>query len=153
MRSDERASASRPTHGALSVARWLFWIQSAAWMLLGALILIGGVIVLAGGSGLPGIVNAPAGDPPIGGWVVGAGLLTALIASWGIRTGWSMRRPTRGAYISALVFCGTWIVLGIVWICIATTPIPGIVVIAVNALILVGLVAPSSSRAAFLQGA
>jgi hypothetical protein len=118
-------------------------------MVLGALLVVGGLIVLAGGSGLPGVVNDPAGDPPLGGWVVGAGLLIAVIASWGFWTSWSMRKLTRGARISTLIFCGTWMVLGVIWIRIATTPLPGMVVIAVNAAILVGLVAPSSSRAAF----
>lgn len=149
VRSAERSSASRPLPGALRVARLLFWIQSSGWMLLGALLVVGGLIVLSGGSGLPGIVNDPVGDPPIGGWAVGSGIVITVIANWGIWAGWSMRRPTRGAYISALFFCGVWIVLGVVWVTLATTPIPGMVVIAVNAVILVGLVAPSSSRAAF----
>lgn len=127
----------------------MFWTQSAGWMLVGALLVIGGLIVLSGGSGLPGIVNDPAGDPPLGGWIVGSGLLVAVVASWGIWTGLSMRRLTRRSYICALIFCGIWIVLGAVWVRIATTPIPGIVVIVMNAFILVGLVAPSSSRAAF----
>lgn len=60
-----------------------------------------------------------------------------------------MRRLTRGAYVSALLFCGVWIVLGVLWLSIATTPIPGTVTIMLNAVILFGLVAPSSSRAAF----
>ena len=128
-----------PTPAALIAARALFWIQSAGWMVLGALLVVGGLIVLAGGSGIPGVVNDPAGDPPLGGWVVGTGLLVAVIASWGLWTAWSMRRPNRGARISALIYCGTWLVLGVVWIRIATTPIPGIAVIAVNAAILVGL--------------
>jgi hypothetical protein len=148
VRSAERSSASRPIPGALRVARLLFWIQSAGWMLLGALLVVGGLIVLSGGSGLPGIVNDPAGDPPIGGWAFGSGIVITVIASWGIWTGWSMRRLTGGAYISALLFCGVWIVLGVVWVTIATTPIPGIVVTAVNVVILVGLIGPSSSRAA-----
>lgn len=112
-------------------------------MVLGALLVVGGLIVLAGGSGIPGVVNDPAGDPPLGGWIVGTGLLVAVIASWGLWTAWSMRRSTRGARISALIYCGTWMVLGVIWLRIATTPIPGIVVIVVNAAILAGLVAPS----------
>jgi hypothetical protein len=149
LRSAARSSASRPMPGALRVARLLFWIQSAAWMLLGALLVVGGLIVLSGGSGLPGIVNDPVGDPPIGGWAIGSGIVITVIASWGIGTGWSMRRLTRGAYISALLFCGVWIVLGVVWMSIATTPIPGIVVITVNVVILVVFVAPPASRTAF----
>jgi hypothetical protein len=118
-------------------------------MLLGTLLVVGGLIVLSGGPGLPGIVNDPAGDPPIGGWAVGAGLLIAVIACWGVWTGWSMRRLTRGAYISAFFFCGLWVVVGVVWVRNATTPLPGLVDIIVNAVILGGLVASSSSRAAF----
>jgi hypothetical protein len=146
-RSAERWSASGPVPGALRVARVLFWIQSAAWMLLGTLLVVGGLIVLRGGSGLPGIVNDSVGDPPIGGWAVGSGIVITAIACWGIWTGWSMRRLTRGAHISALLFCGVWIVLGVLWMTIATTPIPGMVVIAVNAVILVGLIAGPRSRA------
>ena|ERR1039457_1307557 len=149
LRSGARSSASRPVRRALRVARLVLWIQSAAWMLLGGLLVVGGLIVLSGGSGLPGIVNDPVGDPPIGGWAIGSGIVITVIASWGIWTGWSMRRLTRGAHISALLFCGVWIVLGVVWVSIATTPIPGMVVITVNAVILVGLVAPPASRAAF----
>jgi hypothetical protein len=150
VRSAERSASPRPLPGALRVARLLFWIQSSVWMLLGVLLVVGGLNVLTGGNGLPGIVNDPVGDPPIGGWAVGSGIVITVIASWGIWTGWSMRRPTRAAYISALVFCGVWTVLGMVWVTIATTPIPGGVVMAMNAVILVGLVAPSSSRVAFL---
>lgn len=149
LRSAARSSAARPIPVALRVARLLFWIHSAGWTLLGALLVVGGLIALSGGSGLPGIVNDPVGDPPIGGWAVGSGLVITVIAGWGIWTGWSMRRLTTGAYISALLFCGVWIVLGVVWVSIATTPIPGMVVITVNAVILVGLVAPPASRAAF----
>ncbi len=118
-------------------------------MLLGVLLVVGGLVVLSGGTGLPGIVNDPAGDPPIGGWVVGAGLLIALIACWGVWTARAMRRLTGGAYISALLFCGLWVVLGVVWVRIASTPLPGMVDIVVNAVILGGLVASSASRAAF----
>jgi hypothetical protein len=136
-----------PAPAALRAARALFWIQSAGWMVLGALLVVGGLIVLAGGNGIPGVVNDPAGDPPLGGWVVGTGLLVAVIASWGLWIAWSMRRETRGARISALIYCAIWMILGVIWICIATSPIPGFVVIAVNAAILVGLLAPSSWRA------
>ncbi len=118
-------------------------------MLLGTLLVVGGLIVLSGGTGLPGIVNDPAGDPPISGWVVGAGLLIVVIACWGVWTAWSMRRLTRRGYISALLFCGLWVVLGVVWVRIASTPLPGLVVTVVNAVILGGLVASSASRAAF----
>lgn len=144
-----RSSASPPIPGAVRVARFLLRIEGAAWMLLGTLLIVGGLIVLSGGSGLPGIVNDPVGDPPVGGWVVGAGTVIAVIASWGMWPGWSMRRLTRGSYISALVFCGLWIVLGLLWLSIATSPIPGVVTITVNAVILVGLAGPSPSRAAF----
>ncbi len=116
-------------------------------MVIGALLVIGGVIVLAGGNGLPGFVNDPAGDPPLGGVVVGVGMLVTVIATWGLWTAWSMRRPTKGARISELIYCGTWTILGVIWIRIATTAIPGFVVIAVNAAILVGLLVPSPSRA------
>jgi hypothetical protein len=93
-------------------------------MLVGTLLVVGGLVVLSGGSGLPGIVNDPVGDPPIGEWVVGAGTVIALIASWGMWTGWSMRRLTRGPYISALLFCGVWIILGLLRASIATSPVP-----------------------------
>jgi hypothetical protein len=138
-----------PIPRGVTIARLLLSIESAGWMLLGTLLVVGGLIVLGGGSGLPGIVNDPAGDPPIGGWVVGVGIVIAVIAGWGLWTGWSMRRRTTGVYLSALVFCGVWIVLGQLLVTIATTPIPGIVTVTLNAAILVGLVAPSSSRDAF----
>jgi hypothetical protein len=101
--------------------------------------------------GIPGIVHIddPGFAPGIGQLTLGAGAVIAVMAAWGLWTGWSMRRLTRGAYISALLFCAVWIVLGLVWVSIATTPIPGAVTITLNAVILVGLGAPSSSRAAF----
>lgn len=118
-------------------------------MILGTLLIIGGSIVLSGGSGLPLIVNDPTGDPPIGWWVIGVGVGVAVIASWGIWTGWSMRHLTRGAFVSALLLCGSWIVLGLIWITVATSVIPGMITITLNGIILVGLVGPASSRAAF----
>lgn len=48
VRSEARSSASRSTPSALRVARWLFCIQSAAWILLGPLLVVGGLIVLSG---------------------------------------------------------------------------------------------------------
>ena len=148
MTSEDRLS-SPSIPGAVRVARLLLRIESAGWMFLGALLTVGGLIVLSGGSGLPGIVDDPVGDPPLGGWVVAAGMVIAVIASWGLWTGWSMRRLSRGAYVSALLFCGVWIVLGLLWVRIASTAIPGTVTIALNAVILVGLAAPPRSRTAF----
>lgn len=140
-----------PIPGAVRVARLLLWIESLTWLLLGTLLLVGGVIVLSGGIGIPGIVHIddPGFAPGIGRLTLGAGMVVAVMASWGIFTGWSMQRLTKRTYGSALLFCGVWIVLGFVWISIATTPIPGTATIALNTVILVGLVAPSSSRAAF----
>jgi hypothetical protein len=147
--TEDRSWASPPIPGAIKVARILLRIESAVWMILGTLLIIGGLIVLRGGSGLPGIVNDPTGDPPIGGWVVGVGVLVAVMASWGIWTGWSMRHLTRGAFISALLYCGALIVLGLIWISIATSLIPGMITVTLNGVILIGLAGPASSRAAF----
>lgn len=128
------------------VSRALLLTESLVWMLLGPLLIVGGAIVLRGASGLPRLVNDPVGDPPIGGWVVAVGIVIAGIASWGASTGWSMRRRTRGAYVSALLFVGVWIVLGLVWIVIASSPLPGLITATVSSVILVGLAAPSSFR-------
>jgi hypothetical protein len=147
--TEDRSCASPTIPGAIKVARILLRIESAVWMILGTLLIVGGLIVLSGGSGLPVIVNAPTDDPPIGGWGLGVGVLVAVIASWGIWTGWSMRHLTRGTFISALLFCGAWIVFGLIWISIATSLIPGMITITLNGVILVGLAGPASSRAAF----
>jgi hypothetical protein len=149
--SEEGPLSSPPVPLAVRAARFLLRIESAGWLLLGTLAIVGGLILLRGGSGLPGIVHSsdPGFGPPIGRLTIGVGVGTTVIASWGLWTGWSMRRLTRGAYVSALLFCGVWIVLGVLWLSIATTPIPGTVTIMLNAVILFGLVAPSSSRAAF----
>jgi hypothetical protein len=147
--TEDRSRASTPVPGAIKVARILLRIESAVGIVLGMLLIVGGLIVLSGGSGLPGIVNDPTGDPPIGGWVVGVGVLVAVVAIWGTWTGWSMRHLTRGAFISALLFCGALIVLGLIWISIATSLIPGTITITLNGVILVGLAGPASSRAAF----
>jgi len=128
----------------VAIALVLLSIESAGWMLLGTLLVVGGVIVLCGGSGLPGIVN-----DPIGGWVVGVGIVIAMIGGWGLLTGWSMRQPSRSISISVLLFCGAWIAVGVLLVRIATTPIPGIVTITVNAVVFIALLAPSSSRATF----
>jgi hypothetical protein len=150
--SEDGSLSPPPIPGAVRVARLLLGIENAAWLLLGTLLIVGGVIVLSGGIGIPGIVHIddPGFAPGIGQLTLGAGAVIAVMAGWGIWTGWSMRRLTRGAYISALLFCAVWIVLGLVWISIATTPIPGAVTITLNALILGGLAGPPSSRAAFL---
>jgi hypothetical protein len=147
--SDRRTRRPSPLPRGVAIARLLLSIESAWWLVVSTLLIVGGLIVLSGGSGLPGIVNDPAGDPPIGGWAVGVGIVAALTAGWGLWTGWSMRRLTRGISISALVYCVVWIVVGLLLVRIATTPIPGIVAVTVNAVIFVGLLAPSSSRATF----
>jgi len=149
--SEDASLSPPPIPGAVRIARILLGVENAAWLLLGTLLIVGGVIVLSGGIGIPGIVHIddPGFAPGIGQLTLGAGAVIAVMAAWGLWTGWSMRRLTRGAYISALLFCAVWIVLGLVWVSIATTPIPGAVTITLNAVILVGLGAPSSSRAAF----
>jgi hypothetical protein len=151
--SDDGSLSQPAIPGAVRVARLLLWMESLGWLLLGTLLIVGGVIVLSGGIGIPGIVHIddPGFAPNIGTLTLGLGMVISVMASWGIWTGWSMRRLTRGAYISALLFCGVWIVLGLVWVTVATTPIPGAVTITLNGVILVALVAPSSSRAALAR--
>lgn len=150
MISEDGSLSPPPIPGAVRIARILLGVENAAWLLLGTLLIVGGAIVLSGGIGIPGIVHIddPGFAPNIGTLTLVLGMVIVVMAGWGIRTGWSMRRLTRGAHISALLFCTVWIVLGLVWISVATTPIPGAVTITLNAVILLGLVAPSS-RAAF----
>lgn len=133
----------------VAIARLLLGIESAWWLLLGTLLVVGGLIVLRGGSGLPGIVNDPPGDPPIGGWVVGVGIVIATMGGWGLWTVGSRWLLTRTTFISALLFCVVWIAIEVLFVRIATTPIPGIVTVTVNAVIFIALVSPSSSRATF----
>lgn len=147
--TSDRIKRASPLPRGVAIARLLLSIESASWLLLGTLLVVGGLIVLSGGSGLPGIVNDPAGEPPIGGWAVGLGIVIAMIGGWGLWTAWSMRRLTRTVSISALVFCVVWIAIGALWVRIATTPTPGIVTVTLNAAIFIGLVAPLSSRAGF----
>jgi hypothetical protein len=148
--SEDGELSQPPIPGAVRVARLLLWIESLGWLLLGTLLIVGGVIVLSGGIGIPGIVHIddPGFAPGIGTLTLGAGMVIAAMAGWGLWTGWSMRQPTRGAYISALLFCAVWIVIGLVWVTVATTPIPGAITITLNGVILVALVTPSASRAA-----
>jgi hypothetical protein len=133
------------------VARFLLLIESGAWLLLGTLVIVSSLLLLSGASGdtVGVITNVEPGFGAIGWIFLGLGVVLAVIASWGIWAWWSMRRLTRGAYVSALLFGAAWIVLGLVWVRFATTPIPGMVTITVNALILVGLAGTPSSRAAF----
>jgi len=144
-------SSSSPVPGAVRAARLLLRIESAVWLVLGTLLIVGGLIVLNGGGGVPGLVHS---DEPgfalgIGRLTVGLGGLVAVLASWGIWTGWAMRRLTTGVFISAVLYCAVWIVVGLVWVSIATTPIPGMITLIVNAAILLGLAGWSSSRRAF----
>ena len=148
MTSDPRTRRPHPFPRGVAIARSLLLIESSWWLLLGILLVVGGVIVVRGGSGLPGIVDDPAGDPRIGGWVVGLGVVIVMLGSWGLWTAWSMRRLTRTTSVSALLYCVVWIALGALWVRMATTPIPGITTVTVNAVIFIGMVAPSSSRAA-----
>ena len=97
----------------VAIARLLLGIESAWWLLLGTLLVVGGLIVLRGGSGLPGIVNDPPGDPPIGGWVVGVGIVIATMGGWGLWTVGSRWLLTRTMFISALLFCVVWIAIGV----------------------------------------
>ncbi len=138
-----------PIPRGVAIARLLLGIESVWWLLLGTLLVVGGLIVLRGGSGLPGIVNDPPGDPPIGGWVVGVGIVIAMMGGWGLWTVGSRWLLTRTMFISALLFCVVWIAIGVLFVRIATTPIPGTVTVTVNAVIFIALVSPSSSRATF----
>lgn len=129
------------------LARALLWIESSAWVLLGALLIAGGLIVLRGGTGIPGVVNVdePGFGSVIAGWAVGAGAAMLGAGAWGIWTARAVRRRAGVARSNALAFCCLWIILGLVWIVVATTPIPGAVTIVVNALILSGFIGRSPS--------
>ena len=108
-------------------------------MLIGILLVMGGLIVLSGGSGLAGVVERP-------GWRSSNrrmgrrhGHRDRGDRDLGRRDGvGAMRRQTRAPYTSASLFSGVWIVLGIFWIVIGSTPIPGVLTIAVNLVILLG---------------
>ncbi|MFI5285720.1 MAG: hypothetical protein ACHQ4F_05325 [Candidatus Dormibacteria bacterium] len=131
------------------LARVLLWIEGSAWVLLGALLIAGSLIVLHGGTGLPGVVNVdePGFGSVIAGWAVGAGTAMLGAGVWGIWTARAVHRGAGAARINALSFCCLWIILGFVWIIVATTPIPGAVTIIINALILSGFIGRSPSPA------
>jgi hypothetical protein len=131
------------------VARVLLWIESSAWVLLGALLIAGGLIVLRGGTGLPGVINVdePGFGNVIASCAVGAGAAMLGAGVWGIWTSRAVRRGAAAARTNALAFCCLWIILGLVWIVVATTPIPGAVTIIINALILSGFIGRSPSPA------
>ena len=140
-----------PIPGAVRAARVLLLIESGAWLLLGTVVMVSSLLLLSGASGdTVGVITSV--EPGFGriGWIfLGLGVVIAVIASWGIWSWRSMRRLTRGAYMSALLYGAAWICLGLVWVRFATSPIPGIVIITVNAMLIFGLTGPSSSRAAF----
>jgi hypothetical protein len=131
------------------LARVLLWIESSAWVLLGALLIAGGLVVLRGGTGLPGFISVeePGFGSVVAGWAVGAGGAIVGAGFWGIWTARAVHRGAAAARTNALAFCCLWIILGLVWIVVATTPIPGAVTIVVNALILSGFIWRSPSPA------
>ncbi|MFZ0995293.1 MAG: hypothetical protein WAO09_04850 [Candidatus Dormiibacterota bacterium] len=137
--------------GAVRAARFLLLLESGVWLLLSTVVILSSLLLLSGASGdsVGVITNVEPGMGPVGWIILGVGLVLAVIAGWGIWSWRSMRRLTRGAYISAVLFGAAWICLGLVWVRYATTPIPGMAIITVNAVMLVGLAGPSSSRAAF----
>lgn len=137
--------------GAVRVARFLLLIESGAWLLLGTSVIVSSLFLLSGASGdtVGVIAKVEPGFRAIGWIFLGLGVVLVVIASWGIWSWLSMRRLTRGPYISALLFGAAWICLGLVWVRFATTPIPGMVTITVNVVMLFGLAGPSSSRGAF----
>jgi|BarGraIncu00222A_1022003.scaffolds.fasta_scaffold27928_3 hypothetical protein len=124
------------------VARVLLWVESVVWSLLGALLIVGGLVVLGGGTGVPGVVNVdePGFGRGIGAWAAGLGVAVLAMGVWGLWIGTSLRRHQRSGRIGALAFCALWIAFGVVWITVATTPIPGAVTTIVNGVILVGFV-------------
>jgi hypothetical protein len=126
------------------LARILLWIESAVWAVLGVLLIAGGFIVLGGGTGVPGVINVgePGFGPGIGAWAVGVGVVGVVIGGAGMWIGLALHRRARIARAAALSFCGVWIVLGVVWIAVATTPIPGLVTLVVNGVIVLGFVLP-----------
>jgi hypothetical protein len=132
----------------LRIARGLLWIETAIWVVLGVLLIIAALIVLGGGGGIAGImhVDAPGFAPGLSAWALGIGITAVTVAAWGLWTALALRRRTRRALIGARIYCCVWIVVGLIWIGIATTPVPGTVTLVVNAVMLVGFAVPGSAR-------
>ena len=140
--------SSAPIPGALGVARALVRLESAGWLILGSLLLVSGLMVLQGGGGVPGVIRLedPGYASAIGRLAVGVGVVLLALASWGLWTGWSNRLVTRAGYLSALLYSAVWLGLALLWIRLATTPIPGVVALIINLAILAGVVGSPSFR-------
>jgi hypothetical protein len=155
-----------PVPGSVTTGRVLLIVEGVLWLLLGALVLIVGIGVAALGhsftfNGQTTSVGGAATAAGVAVIVVGA-ILVALSIT-GIWSGAAMGRLTGGPRVTGLVLASLGLLLGILsavggsetftnastGTTYQSSPVPGIVLIVVNALIIWGIGLSGSARAAF----
>jgi hypothetical protein len=151
----------------VTAGRVVLIAEAVLWLLLGVLVVIGGIVVIGVGNSSNFTFN---GGTVSSGSVAGVGILIAVIgviviglSITGIWSGAAMGRLTGGPRVTALVLASLGLLTGILsavagsqtfvdannGTTIQSTPIPGIVLIVVNALIIWAIGLSGSARAAF----
>src|ERR1035437_2640559 len=155
-----------PVPGSVTTGRVLLIAESVLWLLLGLLVMILGIVVIGVGSsftinGQTTSLNGAATSVGIA-IVVGGAILVGLAVA-GIWSGAAMGRLTAGPRVTGLVLASLGLIIGILsavggsqtyvdasnGTTFQSTPIPGLILIVVNALIIWGIGVSGSARAAF----
>jgi hypothetical protein len=144
----------------VTVARVLIIIESILWLLLGVLFIAVGVFVGGATSNLPAGLSGYAGSV-VGVLIVFAVVIMAL-AALGIWSGIALGKLTGGPRISAIILCALGVIVGLLSLAgggthttsdgttvTGSSPLLGVIIIVVNALIIYGLAFDGHSRAAF----
>jgi hypothetical protein len=159
-----------PVPGSVTLGRVLLIVEAALWLLGGLGIAAVGVLFLTAGAAInnrlaqigytgSNVVSTAAGA--IGGTVLAFAVVIFVLAIVGIWAGVAMGRLSTGPRVTALVLSTVGLILGILsalggahsvssnGTSVSGSPVPGIVLIVVNALIIWALGFSGSARAAF----
>jgi hypothetical protein len=159
-----------PVPGSVTLGRVLLIVEAALWLLGGLAIAAVGVIFLSAGSlinnrlaqiGYSGSNVASTAAGVVGGTVLAFAVVIVILAILGIWAGVALGRLTSGPRVTGLVLATLGLILGILsaiggaqrasagGTTLHSSPIPGIVLIVVNLLIIYVLGFAGSARAAF----
>src|ERR1017187_1375446 len=155
-----------PVPGSVTMGRVLLIAESVLWLLLGLLVVVLGIVVITVGNSftINGQANVVSGAASgVGIAVAAGGAILVGLAITGIWSGAAMGRLTAGPRVTGLVLASLGLIIGILsafggsqtyvdasnGTTFQSTPIPGLILIVVNALIIFGIGMSGPARAAF----